>query len=253
MSKYSHTLLDPAKDEQIEEIFNFLEEYTEEGENDTIEVHRKALRGILEDGTPSGVPYFALLARYIVTGELANVTMFGLVPMRGGRALALTYEYTADADQRNGLAKTNYHMGVEPILAVIAESSEAFRPFGESVGLCRMYFRTGRKVVRQVWYIQSPLEEGGEEVPEHLMVGFVDDPSPEEKVRRVIDAAHAIQIWSSPVDTHEREFEAQFDGVKELMFLSADEVANLRNQDIRVIEFTEADEDDGVWADPDDR
>lgn len=254
--KYTFVLLDPTKDEQIVELHAFLEEHTEEGENDTLETHRCALNGKRHDGTPSGIPYFAEVARNTETGKLANVTMFGLVPMKGGRNLALTYCYTADDDQRQGLATVNYDKGVgraqeiaaglgEEILQITAESSQAFRKFGESVGLYRVYCRTG-STVRQVQYVQSALEEGGEEVPEHLMVGFInpDSLSQNEKIARLIAGAHAIQVWSSPKDAHEAEFNAQFDGIDELLLLNAAEVQNYDDLDFNVIEFDDADEDE---------
>lgn len=278
-SKIIYSLLNPTVPAEIDALQAFLDENVEEEYRDTREINDVALNGKKMDGTPSGIPYFA---RVTWKGdEIVSTVMCGLVPMKktGGRAVSITYAYTAKGQQGKGYGTNNLKaaldlaanigrdLGEESLIALAETEEESQGWWDKQTDLRRFFYKKDGKIV-QGRYEQQPLEldpdtaepaDGACAAPLHLAISFFGNPTPAEQIARLIDGADAIQTWSSAkpreyftnglaYSVHKdlmrqakEKFDSQFDGVEELLLLTAEEVERLRSSGAEVVEFAEAD------------
>lgn len=264
------------------EIQKLSEETFGEDEVDPINVLQAGVKGQLLDGSPDIARYRLFVARD-ESGKIQSVYAGGLIEMvtdqeqpNGESVFMGAYGITRPESQRQGIVRELYISSImqaaadaytqgKKLVMIAGECTWSSEPAWNAVGLHRVYVKSGENEYTELSYVQPALEfdaktglpdEDSGEVPEHLMVEFLEgEPSKERTLaavasmyrwcnlypRNFFNSEEAYAAHQKYIASIQKEFSDFLFANGPLHLLSSKERAELKEKGLVIHEYTKAD------------
>lgn len=265
------------------EIQKLSEETFGEDEVDSIDVLQAGIKGQLPDGSADIARYRLFVARD-ETGKIQSIYAGGLIEMANtdkqpsGEAVFMgAYGITRPENQRKGIVRELYissimqaaadaHAKNNKLVMIAGECTWGSELAWNAVGRRRVYVESGANEYTELPYIQPALDfnpktglpdENAGEVPEHLMVQFLQGEPNKERIITAVDSMYrwcnlnpqnffdtpeAYAIHKEYIANIQKEFSDFLLSHGPLSLLSGGEREELKRKGVAIHEYTKADQ-----------
>jgi hypothetical protein len=267
----------------IRSVHSLMEASFDKGEIDPIEITQAAIRGALPNGGKDITRYRIFIADDKKTDEIIATFSGGLLdlltPMAPSDREAMfmeAYAVTRIKSQLSGIFRELYISSLMQaatdaqaeralLTLVVGECTWHSEHAWNAVGQKRIYIETSATEYTELPYIQPPVDwdaetglaaEGAGNVPEHLMLEFLDNKPSKGKVlsaisgiyrwnnmqpRDIFSSSEAYSMHKYLLGQQTTRLENFMYNNRDLKLLSASDRHNLRKQGIKIHEYSDAD------------